>query len=71
MSNFIMSIYIYVQLVNRIHITILSQKVGYLCGKGVDFHPWGLNINSHKWHGLWSMMVTWLNICYLHSLPSS
>jgi hypothetical protein len=29
------------------HTTILSQ-MGQLCGEGVDFHPWGSKIKSHK-----------------------
>ncbi len=32
--------------VNKRHITILSQKVGWLGGKGVDVHD--SRINSHK-----------------------
>jgi len=27
--------------VNRMHITTLPQKVGWIGGKGIDFHPWG------------------------------
>jgi hypothetical protein len=38
------------------HITILSQQVGHLGGKGIDLHPWGSWFNSHNWHGLWSMV---------------
>jgi len=34
--------------VNRMHITILSLKVGWLGGKGVDVHPWDSRIDSHK-----------------------
>jgi hypothetical protein len=34
--------------VNRMHITILSQKVGWLGGKGVDVHPWDSRIDFHK-----------------------
>jgi len=34
--------------VDRTHIIILSQKVGWLGGKGVDVHPWYSRINSHK-----------------------
>jgi hypothetical protein len=49
------------------HITILSCEVRWFGGKGIDLCPWGPSINSHKWHGLWSMVVRWLNI---HCLPS-
>jgi hypothetical protein len=28
---------------------ILSPQFGWLGGKGVEFHPWGLGIKLHKW----------------------
>jgi hypothetical protein len=32
---------------NRINITILTQKVGWLGGKGVELHPWGPRVKLH------------------------
>jgi hypothetical protein len=28
------------------HISFLPQQMGWLDGKGIDFHPWGLKIQS-------------------------
>jgi hypothetical protein len=50
-------------------IVILSQKVRWFGGKGIDFHPWGQRINFHKWHGLW-VFVSSLNIPYVFRLLS-
>jgi hypothetical protein len=30
------------------HGQILVQQVGWLSSKGIDIHPWGSSINSHK-----------------------
>jgi hypothetical protein len=35
------------------HIISMPQQVGWLGGKKIDFHPWGLKTNPHKWHQLW------------------
>ncbi len=34
--------------VNKMHITILSQKVGWLGNKGVNIDLWDSMINFHK-----------------------
>jgi len=47
------------------HIIHLSQQVGWFDGNIIDLHTWGLKINSHRWHGLWSKVGCWLNIPYL------
>jgi hypothetical protein len=52
--------------VNRMHIRKLSQKVRWFGGNGMDFHASGPRFNFDKWHVLWSTMVSWLNVLYLH-----
>jgi hypothetical protein len=34
--------------VNRINVRLFTQQVGWLGGKGVELHPWGLRIKLHK-----------------------
>jgi hypothetical protein len=53
--------------VNIMHTIISSQQMWWLGGKGVDLHPEGSRINSHKWHGLQSIVGCWSNIPYLHN----
>jgi len=48
--------------------TRISYVTTMLGGQRFYFHPWGSKINPHKWHGLWSTVVSWLSIPYLHSL---
>ncbi len=33
---------------NKMHSTMFSLNVGWFDGNGVDTHPWGLRIKSHK-----------------------
>jgi len=54
---------------NRINITLSTQKVGWLGGKGVELHPWGPRIKLYTWHVLWSTLEYWPNIPYLLKLP--
>jgi hypothetical protein len=54
---------------NKINIKLLTQQMGWLGGKGVKFHLWGLKIKFHKWDALWSTLEYWPNIPYLPNLP--
>jgi hypothetical protein len=33
---------------NKIKIKSFTQQMGWLGGKGVEFHPWGPRIKLHK-----------------------
>jgi hypothetical protein len=33
---------------NKINIILFTQQMGWLGGKGVEFHPWGLRIKFYK-----------------------
>jgi hypothetical protein len=35
---------------NKMYSTTFAHQVGLFDGKGVDIHPWDLNIKLHKLH---------------------
>jgi hypothetical protein len=43
--------------------------MGWLGGKGIEFHIWGPGNKLHMWHLLWSTLEYWQNILYLLRLP--
>jgi hypothetical protein len=54
---------------NKINITLFTQQAGWLGGKRIKLHPWGLRIKLHKWYLLWSTLEYWVNIMYVTKLP--
>jgi hypothetical protein len=40
----------------NVNIKSFTQQMGWLGGKGVEFHPWGPKIKLHKSHVLWSTL---------------
>jgi hypothetical protein len=39
-------------IVNKINIKLFIEQVGWLGGKGFEFHPWDSMIKFHEWHVL-------------------
>ncbi len=54
---------------NKTNIRLFTQEMGWLGGKGIEFHIWGPGNKLHMWHLLWSTLEYWQNILYLLRLP--